>query len=364
MAELSTPEERTEEPTDRRMGQLRKEGSIHFSSEVAQVLSLITGFLVLKYLCTGMLADLELVLVKSYKLIGSREEFTPESLRAGFVYLVTLLGPDMLILAGSIAVIASFAVLLQTKFNIKERKIDFRVFHLNPLQGIKRIISIQGIITTLKAIVKLCIILPIGYFGLKQFAPTMIELVHFSIADTLNFTSVAITTIFWKIIYVLIAIAAFDYFWGKHQWLKQNRMTKAEVKDERKSIEGDEATKRKIQAKGLQRIMQRLKNAVPKADVVVTNPTHYSVALKYDRKSMAAPTVVAKGKGHMALRIRQIARENGVPVLERKPLARALFASTEVGSQIPRELFRAVAEVLAYVYKLRSRSPMQQQVMR
>ncbi|MBX7144168.1 MAG: flagellar biosynthesis protein FlhB [Oligoflexia bacterium] len=364
MAEFSTPEERTEEPTDRRMGQLRKEGSIHFSSEVAQVLSMITGFLVLKYICAGMFENLKIILIKSYTLIGSRENFTPESLRAGFVSLVTLMVPDMLILAGSIAVVASFAVLYQTKFNIKERKIDFKAFHLNPLQGIKRIFSIQGVITTLKAIVKLAIILPIGYFALKRFAPTMIELVHFSISDTLAFTSDAMSTIFWRIAYVLMVIAAFDYFWGKHQWLKQNRMTKAEVKDERKSIEGDEATRRKIQAKGIQRILQRLKSAVPKADVVVTNPTHYSVALKYDRNTMTAPTVVAKGKGHMALRIRQIAKEHGVPVLERKPLARALFSSTEVGSQIPRELFRAVAEVLAYVYRLRGRNSAQQQVAR
>ena len=134
-------------------------------------------------------------------------------------------------------------------------------------------------------------------------------------------------------------------------------MTKEEVKDERKAIEGDESTKRQIIAKGLGRIMQRLKQSVPKADVIVTNPTHYAVALQYDRSSMKAPKVVAKGKNFMAERIKEIARENKVPILERKSLARALFHSVEVDNEIPLELFRATAEVLAYVYRINKKKP-------
>jgi flagellar biosynthesis protein FlhB len=130
-------------------------------------------------------------------------------------------------------------------------------------------------------------------------------------------------------------------------------MTKQEVKDERKAQEGDETTKRKIIAKGLQRIQQRIMFSVPRADVVITNPTHFAVALRYDRGKDAAPTVVAKGQDYLALKIREIARASGVPIVERKALARALYASTEVGKEIPRELFRAVAEVLAYVYRLK-----------
>jgi flagellar biosynthetic protein FlhB len=168
------------------------------------------------------------------------------------------------------------------------------------------------------------------------------------------FTGEAINDLFWKILYVLIAMAAFDYFYGRFRWFKQNKMTKDEIKDERKAVEGDETTKRRIIQKGLSRIMQRIAKSVPKAHVVVTNPTHYSVALQYDRGTDKAPRVVAKGKGFVALRIREIARANGVPVLERKPLARALFKSVEVGSEIPRELFKAVAEVLAYVYRLKN----------
>ena len=153
---------------------------------------------------------------------------------------------------------------------------------------------------------------------------------------------------------VLIVMAIFDYAWTKYQWLRNNKMTKTEVKDERKAMEGDEETKRKIQAKGLARIAQRLRESVPQADVIITNPTHFSVALKYDRGNMSAPIVVAKGQDHLALKIREIAKEFNIPILERKPLARALYASCEVGTEIPHDLFKAVAEVLAYVYRLKN----------
>lgn len=338
------------------MSQLRREGQIHFSVDVAQVATLLTGFLLLKYMSGLIFEDMRQVYIKAFKMIGASEPLTIHFLHEGAIGLLALVGPDLALFVFIIACVATLGIFLQTDWNIKAKKINFNWGGLNPINGIKRVFSIQGFITTGKALLKLCIILPIGYYALKNYAASMVQLVHFSIPNIISFTLEAMSYVFWKILYVLIAIAIVDYFWGKHLWLRQNRMTKEEVKDERKSIEGDEATKRKIVAKGLQRIMQRLKMSVPKADVVVTNPTHYSVALQYDRSTMSAPKVVAKGKGYIALRIRQIARESGVPVLERKPLARALFASTEVGTQIPHELFRAVAEVLAYVYKLKGKN--------
>jgi flagellar biosynthetic protein FlhB len=197
------------------------------------------------------------------------------------------------------------------------------------------------------------LVLPIGYYALTGLAPEMVRLVHMSITDVLNLTGAALTRVFWKVMYIFFVIAAFDVMWGRFQWLKQHKMTKEEVKDERKAVEGDETMRRKMIAKGQQRLVNKLKSSVPKADVIITNPTHYAVALKYDRDQYAAPIVVAKGTDFMALRIREIAKENKIPIVERKALARALYASTEVGSEIPRELFRAVAEVLAYVYRLR-----------
>jgi flagellar biosynthetic protein FlhB len=177
---------------------------------------------------------------------------------------------------------------------------------------------------------------------------------HTSVEAILAFIGNAIVDLFWDIFYILLAFAIFDFFWTRYMWYRDNKMTKEEVKDEKKSVEGDEATKRKMIAKGLQRIVERIQNSVPQADVVITNPTHFAVALKYDRDGMTAPLVIAKGKGFLALRIRKIAKEAKIPILERKPLARALYASVEVGNEIPRELFKAVAEILAYVYKLKN----------
>lgn len=354
MSEHSTPDERTEMPTGRRMEQLRKEGQMHLSTEVVTVLSLATGFLILTLIWRWLLDDVKSCIQESFKMIADNEPFTQK-----FIYDLTMdllykFAPDLIIITLSIALISSLAVMLQTNWCVKAKKVEFKFTTLNPINGVKRIISIQGVVNTLKAILKLILILPIGFFALKNFAPYMIGLIHVTVEEVLEFTGMAIMDVFWKVMYVLIALAIFDFFWTKYQWLRQNKMTKEEVKDERKAVEGDEATKKKIQAKGLSRIMQRIRDSVPQADVVITNPTHYAIALKYDRDEMRAPQVVAKGKGFLAQRIKELARNSNVPILERKALARALYNSTEVGTEIPHELFKAVAEVLAYVYRLKN----------
>ncbi len=354
MAEGSTPEERTEMPTDRRMGQLRKEGAIFVSTEMVQVLSLLTGFFGLGVIWPILFESFQLVFRTVFLKISDPQILTFQDVYNGILGVLRIFAPTVFLFVVSIAAVSSFTVLYQTKWNVKEKKIKFQFSALNPITGIKRIFSIQGFVTTGKAIVKLTLILPIAYFALRGEADKMIQLLHTSLLEIFVFTGEEMHKLFWKIMYILIAIAIFDVVWGKFQWLKQNKMTKEEVKDERKAVEGDEQTKRRIVAKGLQRIAQRLRQSVPKADVIVTNPTHYAVALKYDRGIMKAPTVVAKGTGFMALKIREIAKEAGVPILERKPLARALFASVEVGKEIPLELYKAVAEVLAYVYKLKN----------
>lgn len=353
MSENSTPEERTELPTDRRMGEIRKQGGLHMSNDVVQVATLLAGFLALSYTWQGLFSTLKLVLVKSYSLAGEHEPLTLKLLHDGFTGLLLLVGPQLLTILAVTAVVAIFSVMLQTRWNVKEKKIEIKFSQLNPVNGLKRIFSLQGVISTIKALLKLGIILPMGFFGLQKLAPVMITLPFMSLDGVFNFTGTALTGLFWKIMYVLISLAIFDFVYGRFRWLRDNKMTKDEVKDERKAVEGDETTKRKIIAKGLSRMAQRISKTVPKADVVITNPTHFAVALKYDKGKSSAPIVVAKGQDYLALRIREIAKESGVPILERKALARALYSSTKVGAEIPRELFKAVAEVLAYVYRIK-----------
>jgi flagellar biosynthetic protein FlhB len=354
MSEHSTPEERTEMPTEKRMTEMRREGQLYMSTDVATAASLFAGFGMLLLTWNWFLRDIKYCIIKSFTMIGNSESLTIHDFQQGGLALVLLFGPALFVLSVTIGFVAAMSVFLQTDYNIKEKWIQFKFSSLNPIQGVKKVFSVQGITNTLKAIAKLCVILPIGYFSLKELAPNMVMLIHVSVDQIMSFMGEAVFVIFWKIFYALVIIAIIDFMWGKFQWLKQNKMTKQEVKDERKAVEGDEGTKKKIQMKGLQRIMQRIRDSVPQADVVITNPTHFAVALKYDRDSMRAPTVVAKGKGFLALRIREIAKENGVPILERKPLARALYAATEVGTEIPAELFKAVAKILAYVYKLKN----------
>lgn len=355
MAEHSTPEERTEMPTDRRMGKLRADGQVHMSNEVVQVISLLTGFYVLQHIWNGMFDGMKMIMIHCFRLIGEGQSLNVQTAMQEFKRVSYHMGVYIFTLTAAVGLCASLAVMLQTKWNVKSKKIEFKFDKiLNPLAGIKRIFSIHGFINVLKAIFKLSIIGPIAYFGLAAFAPQMISLVHTSIDFILEYTGKAMNSLFWRIMYILIIAAIFDYFWGKHQWLKNVKMTKEEVKDEKKSIEGDEATRRAIMQKGLRRAYDRIKNSVPKADVIVTNPTHYSIALKYDRNTMRAPIVVAKGKGYKALKIREIAMEAGIPILERKPLARALYAYVKVGAEIPYDLFKAVAEVFAYIYKLKN----------
>ncbi len=329
---------------------------MHLSTEVSQVVTLIFSFILMSYMLDAMWRDMRLTMKQSFLRIAEREYFFNGTLQQDLTWLFRLWAPDLGLWVLATATAGAFITLLQTKFNIREKWIKFNFGALNPVNGLKRIFSINGLVNTLKALFKLMIIMPIGYFALKAALPEMISLVHLSTMQIFHFMGVKISGVFWAIMKILILFAIFDYGWTRYQWFKTNKMTKPEVKDERKAMEGDEDTKRKIQMKGLQRIMQRIKQTVPQADVVITNPTHFAVALKYDRDNMSAPTVVAKGADHMAFRIREIAKESGVPILERKPLARALYASVEVGSTIPRDLYKAVAEVLAYVFKLKNPS--------
>jgi len=355
MSETSTEEERTEMPTSRRMGELRKKGHLFISQEVVSLLAMVTAFLVMEHLWGWLYQSFQQLLTGALRLIERTEPFSITELHRGFLGILFLTVPPVLIQLFLVAGVAYLAVMLQTNWNVKEKKVEFKWPHLNPLNGIRNIFSISNYINVLKAILKLAVILPIAYFALEHWAPTMLTLLHQPPARILAVMGESIEDVFFRICYVLVPFALFDFFYGKHRWLKRNKMTKDEVKDERKAEEGDEATKRKIQNKGLMRIIQRIKRSVPKAHVVVTNPTHYAVALQYDRETMTAPTVVAKGRDFLALRIKEIALESDVPIVERKELARALYGSVEVGAEIPRDLFKAVAEVLAYVYKLKGK---------
>jgi len=355
VSEHSTPEERTELPTDKRWSKIREQGTLPLSTEFNQVIVLIVSFCILTAVASSMWNATLLIMKRSFEKIAVRDELNMNMLEAFFLEALLAYMPSLGVLLVSTALTAIVLTIVQTGGNVREKWVTVKWDFLNPIQGIGKIFSVKGLVMTLKATLKLCLLLPIGFWTVWKLTPESLSLISLDIPQILLFMGRGVDQVFWNLLYVLIPLGIFDYFYTRYMFFRQNKMTKEEVKDERKAMEGDESTKRRIRAKGMERAWQRIAVAVPKADVVIINPTHYAVALKYDRSSMAAPQVVAKGKGHLALRIREIARESGVPMVQRRMLVRSIYYSVKVGATIPFELFRAVAEVLAYIYRVQPR---------
>ena len=226
---------------------------------------------------------------------------------------------------------------------------------INPIKGFKNIFSMRSVVELLKSLLKMTLIGFLVYSTLQSEIGTLSKLHSMSLEDTLSFAGSVTLALGIKIGAALLILGVFDFMYQKFEFEKSIRMSKQDIKDEYKKAEGDPMIKGKIRERQRRMAMQRMMQDVPTADVIITNPTHYAVALKYDGDQMQAPEVVAKGQDFVALRIREIAKDNGVLIMENKPLARALFAQAEIGDTVPADLFQAVAEVLAYVYKLKGK---------
>ncbi len=239
-------------------------------------------------------------------------------------------------------------------FTLEPLKMKFD--RLNPLAGLKRMFSPQKFIDLFKALFKIIGVFIIIWntFKSKVF-PLAESNVYHPPLEMAGLLWQLMFTIVLRIALLLLALAIFDFYYQRWQYRKSLRMTKKELQDELKQTEGDPLVRSRIRQKQRQLSMRRMMQEVPKADVVITNPTHLAIALKYEAEKMAAPQVLAKGEGHIAAKIKEIATEHGIPLVENKPLARTLYQTVEIGEQIPPNLYQAVAEVLAFVYKLRQR---------
>lgn len=261
-----------------------------------------------------------------------------------FIVLIPLL--SVVILAGI------FSNITQTGFMLTGETLTPKFNKLNPINGIKRLFSLRSIVESTKAIVKVLVIGTMAYAMLRKDMDQIPALVSLPIQDILSFMGHAALKLGYYTCLVLIVLAAMDVFFQRWQHERDLRMTKQEVKDEYRQREGDPMVRSRIRAVQREMAMRRMMDAVPDATVVITNPTHLAIALKFER-DMQAPQVVAKGAGLIAQRIREVAAENDVPVIEQKPLARALFKNVEIDQYIPGDLYHAVAEILAYVYRLK-----------
>ena len=275
--------------------------------------------------------------------------------------LVIEIGKTVLLAAGPLLavsmIIPVIASGIQTKFIFCTKSFQFKLDKLNPINGIKRMFSLSGLFELAKSVLKLIILVVVVYSEVKGRIGEISRLLQYEAGVGMVYIADTIFAICMKLAAVFIAVAAVDYLYQKYKWEKDAMMTKQEVKEEYKMMEGDPHIKGKRRQKQQQMAMARMMQAVPEADVIIRNPTHFAVAIKYDENKDRAPIVVAKGADKVAFRIIDKAEEHNVKVVENVPLARGLYKSVDIGREIPYEFYHAVAEVLAFVYGLNGKSP-------
>ena len=348
-------QEKTEAPTEKKRRESREEGQVAFSRELPSA-ALLAGILLTLIATSPLILNaLREMTTKIFREMSKADELSIGSLYDLSGEIFSTLLPAFAPFAAIIVLVGILASVLQVGVQITLKAIAPKFNKISPLTGLKRLFSTQSLADFLKSMAKLIIVGIVGYI---TYMDKITELNGLSVATPeaileYNFTVVA--EVSGKIVLALVAIAIFDYLYQRWHHEKQLMMTKQEVKEETKQTEGDPQLKARIRQ--IQREMSnaRMMQEVPKADALIVNPTHFSVAILYDRDVMEAPEVTAKGTDHMALRMRTVARENSVPILERPELARDLYANVEIGETIPERFYKAIAEILAFVYRLRRR---------
>ena len=353
MAEESF-QEKTEQASPRKRREAREKGNVPKSQEVNTAVVLIVGLLGLKLLGGKMLAQLFGLTRGVLSQLATFEltlDMVPQLALQGMKFMGLILAP----LVGMIMVAGVGANLLQSGWVFSAEPMKPKFSKISVGQGLKRMFSMRSVVELLKGIFKLLIVGFVGYVTLKNEMMLAPYLIKGTMGQLVAFIGGVGFKLAFRAALVLVVLAAFDFAYQKFQYEKKLRMTKQEVKEEYKRTEGDPLVKSRIRSIQRERARRRMLAEVPTADVVITNPTHLAVALKYTPGKSSAPVVVAKGARLVAQRIKEIAQANGVPVVENKPVARTLFKSVEVGGSIPYELFKAVAEILAYVYRLKKK---------
>jgi len=351
MSEDSDPESKTEDPSGKRLQDAADKGNVAKSMEIGYWFTFLAASIAL-----WMLSDtLSSRIVSTTTMFFSQPHLIPidPSHLARITVDVTLaiglaLGP----IIGLFVIASVGASLLQNPFHVSLEKIKPDFNKLSPMAGLKRMIGVQNMVEFVKNIIKISVIGGILLIILLPELDELEVLIDLDLSVVLPLCLKIVAKLVGALLGIMFVVAAADYLYQRFNYMKNLRMTKQEVKEEYKEIEGDPHIKAKLRQLRIQRSRQRMMAAVPKASVVVTNPTHFAVALKYEQGQSEAPIVVAKGADNIALRIRQIATENEVPIVENPPLARALY-KVELEQEIPVEHFRAVAEVISYVMKLK-----------
>jgi flagellar biosynthetic protein FlhB len=349
--------DKTEMPTSRRRREARGRGQVAKSPDFGSAVDLTGGFLALVLMGGSIVAGLTSLLryLLDDRTSGHAVDMASVdgAVRLAGVQLVVIAGPFMLVMFA----ISYFAQFMQVGWLFTLTPIQPKLDRLNPMSGVSRLFSRRNAVKTAVGVAKMTVLATVGVMVVRSHMGEIAALPRLTAGAAFLFMGKIIADLCIWMLAIMLVIGITDYLYQRWQHTKDMKMTKQEVKDEFRSMEGDVETKGRRLRMARQIALQRIKQSVPKADVVVTNPTHFAVALQYDPKGMAAPKVVAKGADFMAFRIREIAAANGIPIVEKPPLARALYAEVDVGRTISPEFYEAVAEILAYVYRLQGKAP-------
>lgn len=352
--------EKTEEPTQKKKEDTRKEGKVAKSKEMSNGVQLIALFVILKFWIGHMGRNFMDLFSELYEKMPAYTTYWGGRIVCAdyrilfsgvFVELLIQLLPFFLV---GIA-ISILVNMMQFKFQISTKPLQPKFDKLNPVSGMKRLFSKEKIMELLKAIAKIILIMWVVYSTIRNDWVYIVKFYQMPLNQAIELIGDVVINMGLKISLIFMVIALTDWFYQKWKFHEDIKMTKQEVKDEYKNAEGDPQIKGKIKQKMREASQRRMMQDVPKADVVITNPTHFAVALRYDASEAPAPRVLAKGADFLAQKIKEIARENNVEIVENKPLARMLYANVDVGQEVPPELYQSVAEVLAMVYKLQGR---------
>ena len=350
--------DKTEEPTAKKLSDARLEGQVAKSNELTSAAGLAVLFISLKLFAGYIGSQFINAYIKSFNNIEKygKEDFSIAAISALLKDAIL----DILLICLPIFafafIVAAVVVLLQVKWKISLKTMTPKFSKINPISGFKKIFSKDKIVQIIIEVIKIIVISYIAYNTLKDEWAMLFQLYDMKLEQAILLIGNLVINLGLKISIIFLVIGFGDLIYQKLKFRKDMRMSKQEVKDEFKNSDGDPQIKGKIRQRMRESSMRRMMQNLPKADVVITNPTHLAAAIQYDKESSAAPVLLAKGADHLAEKIKEIARENKIEIVENKPLARMLYYNVEIGEEVPSELYQMTAEVLAYVYGLKNKA--------
>lgn len=346
---MADDQEKTEEPSSKKIEDARKDGNVPKSQDTSAFITLVVALVAFLALLSFIQSRIVYLYYYYQSLIGTEitKEVTLQMSMISFREIIFMVIP----LALAVAIAGILANVMQTGFIFTTKPLMPDLSKLDPMKGLKNLFSMKKAVETIKIILKVGVILWVCYYFLLSFTKELPTVIYFPLFDQLSWLKQKMLILVAVILILFLVLALADLLFVRFTYFKSLRMSKQELKDEYKQMEGDPKIKAKIRQIQMQMTRKRMMQEIPQADVVITNPTHYAVAIRYNQEKEAAPKVIAMGTDFIALRIKEVAMNYNIQIVENPPLARELYKKCKLGDIIPENLYKAVAEVLAFVYK-------------